>query len=150
MVPVGVDEPDRVEDLQCAVRIEARDDLRDHTEVAVDELAEPPVVVDRTRSRTPADEELEAGDAERVLDVDGEEADPKRVVRSRPNALLLGPDPSVAGALLVRHAPDLSHLLRPVEVGHGELAHRTESSSALQVRRVPADGASGCRTSVTF
>ena len=148
MVPAGVDEPDRVEDLLDAVRIEAGDDLRDRTEVAVDELAEPPVVVDRARSRPAADEELEAGDAERVLNVDGEEADPGLVLRSRSNPVCVDPEASVSGALLVRHAPHLSHLLRPVEVGHGQLAHRTESSPALQVRRFAADEQPACRTSV--
>ena len=118
-------------------------------EVAVDELAEPPVVVDRARSRPAADEELEAGDAERVLDVDGEQADPELILAGRPNPVLLGPEPSVSGALLVRHAPDLSDLLRPVEVGHGQLAHRSESSPVLQVRRLTADEQPHAETSVT-
>jgi hypothetical protein len=42
-----VDQPDRVEDLHRVVRVEAGQDLRDRAEVAVEELAQAPVVVDR-------------------------------------------------------------------------------------------------------
>jgi hypothetical protein len=39
MVALLVDQPDRVEDLHGVVGVEARDDLRDRAEVAIDELA---------------------------------------------------------------------------------------------------------------
>ena len=137
MVPVGVDEPDRVEDLHRPVRIEAGDDLRDRAEVAVDELAEPPVVVDRARSRPAADEELEARDAERVLDVDGEEADRgSSSVRSGPNPVLLDPDAERLGRARsygTRHtSPTRSGRWKS---GTGSSRIATESSPALQVRR---------------
>jgi len=47
MIPLGVDEPDGVEDLHRPMRVEARHDLSDRPQVAVGELAKPPVVVDR-------------------------------------------------------------------------------------------------------
>jgi hypothetical protein len=62
------------------VGVEARNDLCDCAEVAVDELAQTTVVVDRARARAPSDEELEVRDAERILDVDGEEAEAKGIL----------------------------------------------------------------------
>jgi len=62
------------------VGVEARKDLRDCAEVAVDELAQTTVIVNRTHARAPGDEELEVRDAERVLDVDGKEAEAKGVL----------------------------------------------------------------------
>jgi hypothetical protein len=44
--------------------------------VPVHELAETAVVVDRAAAGAAADKQLESRDAERVLDVDGDEADP--------------------------------------------------------------------------
>src|SRR4029453_16284946 len=75
MVSLLVDEPERVEDLHRLMGVERRHDLGDRVEVPVDELAEAAVVVDRARAGTACDEELEGGDAERVLDVDGNETD---------------------------------------------------------------------------
>src|SRR3712207_1283456 len=60
------------------VGVEARKDLRDCAKVAVDKLAQTTVVVYRARARAPSNEELEVRDAERVLDVDGEEAEGER------------------------------------------------------------------------
>src|SRR5829696_8304553 len=80
VVAVLVEEPDRVEDLHHMVGVEARKDLRDCAEVAVDELAQTTVVVHSARARAPRDEELEVRDAECVLDVDGEEAEAKGVL----------------------------------------------------------------------
>ena len=97
VIALVVDEPDGVEDLHRLMRVEARHDLRDRAEVAVDELAEPAVVVDRAGARATADEELEARDAEGVLDVDGEQADAERVVCGRPIAVLLRPRPAPRG-----------------------------------------------------
>ena len=62
------------------VGVEARKDLRDLPEVAIEELAQTAVVVNRARPGASRDEELEVRDAERVLDVDGEEAEPKGVL----------------------------------------------------------------------
>jgi hypothetical protein len=62
------------------VGVEARNDLCDCAEVAVDELAQTTVVVDRTRARAPSDEELEVRDAERILDVDSQEAEAKGIL----------------------------------------------------------------------
>ena len=50
--PLRVDEPRRVEDLRGLVRVERRHDLRDRAEVAVEELAQPAVVVRERPART--------------------------------------------------------------------------------------------------
>src|SRR5205809_455870 len=71
MVPLLVDQPDRVEHLHRMVRVEARKDLRDLSEISVDELTQTTVVVNSTGTRATRDEELEVRDAERVLDIDG-------------------------------------------------------------------------------
>ena len=96
---------------------------RDRGEVPVHEVAEPAVVVDGAGPGAAADEELEIRDAERVLDVDGEQADAEGVVCRRANRVLLGPRPCLAGTLLVWDAPDLADLIWPVELGHRQLAH---------------------------
>ena len=69
-----------MEDLERLVGVERRHDLRQRAEVAVDELAEPARVVERARAAAAGDEELEAGRAERVLDVDDDEGDAEAVV----------------------------------------------------------------------
>jgi hypothetical protein len=112
VVPLLVDEPERVEDLHRLMGIERRHDLGDRVEVPVDELAETAVVVDRACAGAALDEQLEGGDAERVLDVDGDEADPHRVLRRRPQAVLRGPQLGLARAVVVGHPPDLAHGLR--------------------------------------
>src|SRR4051794_3847732 len=123
MVAVLVDQPDRVEHLHHVVGVEARKDLRDRAEVAVDELAQTMVVVDRARARAPRDEELEVRDAERVLDVHGEEADAKRVRRRRAETVLLGPRRRLARAVFVRDPPDLADAARREMCWKRKLAH---------------------------
>ena len=108
MLALLVDQPDRVEDLHRVVRVEAREDLRDRAEVAVDELAQPAVVVDRAAAGAARDEQLEVRDAEGVLDVHGEQADAPLVLPGGADAVLRGPGGRLAGALLVWHAPDLA------------------------------------------
>jgi hypothetical protein len=83
VVSVLVDEPDGMEDLHRLVRVEGRDDGRDRVEVPVKELAEAAAVVDGAGAAAAADEELEVRQAERVLDVDDQQADSKRVVGRR-------------------------------------------------------------------
>jgi hypothetical protein len=73
---VFVHEPDAVEDLHCLVRVQRGHHLRERVQIPVDELAQAPVVIDCACPRAPRDEQLEAGNAEGVLDVDGHEADP--------------------------------------------------------------------------
>jgi hypothetical protein len=62
---VRVDQPRGVEHLLRVMGVQRRDDLRDRGEVPVDEFAQPPVVVGRSRH-----EQLEARRAEGVLAVD--------------------------------------------------------------------------------
>src|SRR5262249_35063097 len=102
------EEVDAVEDLHRLMRVHRRHDLGDRVEVPVDERAEAPVVVDRTGARAARDEELEARDAEGVLDVDEDEADTECVLVRRPQTLLRGPVPRIGGPLLVLDAPDVA------------------------------------------
>jgi hypothetical protein len=132
MVALVVHQPDRVEDLHGVMGVEARDDLRERAEVAVDELAQPAAVVHGARARPPGDEELEAGDAEGVLDVDGKEADADRVLSCRPEPVLLGPGSGLVGALLVADAPDLADAVRVEVRRNRELAHGPAECSAPQ------------------
>ena len=127
MLTVGVHEPDGVEHLHRLVRVQGGDDLRDRVEVAVDELAEAAVVVDGPRPGAAAHEELEGRDAERVLDVDRDEADPKGVLDRRLDLVLLRPCFGIARELLVLHPPDLAHGRR-VEMG-GHRQHGSNSSA---------------------
>src|SRR5919107_4505221 len=114
------------------VRVEARKDLRDRSEVAIDELAQTPVVIDRARARTTGHEQLEARYAERVLHVDGQHAEAKRVLGRRTQAMTLGPRARLPRAGLVRNAPDRVHSARVkvrwnrklTHVGIHYLAHR--------------------------
>jgi hypothetical protein len=93
------------------VRVECRDDARDRVEVSVDELTEPTVVVDRPRAAAAGDEELEIRQAERVLDVDREEADPEAVLGRGRYGMLVRPALCVGGEPLVPHAPELADAL---------------------------------------
>ena len=62
-----VHEKDLMEDLQGLVGVRRRHDLGDRAEIRVDELAEPPAVVERTRAGPAGDEQLEAGRARDVF-----------------------------------------------------------------------------------
>src|SRR5437588_6400310 len=105
MVPLLVDEPDRVEHLHRLVGVEARKDLRDHSEISVDELTQTTVVVNRAGARATCDEELEVRDAEGVLDIDREEAETEGVLDRGAEAMLVGPGGSLAGAVFVGDSP---------------------------------------------
>ena len=61
VVAVLVDQPQRVEDLHRPVRVQAREDLRDRAEVAVDELAQAAVVVDGAGPGTAATNSSKSG-----------------------------------------------------------------------------------------
>src|SRR5262249_4368277 len=69
------------------VRVEGRHDLGDAPEVPVDERAEARVVLDRAPARAAGHEELELGQAEGVLHVDGEKAHPDAILGSGTQAL---------------------------------------------------------------
>ena len=71
---VGAHPEERVEDLRGGVRVEGHHDLRDAVEVAVEESRDPLAVLGRSTARAAAHEQLELGEAERVLHVDQERA----------------------------------------------------------------------------
>jgi hypothetical protein len=126
MTPLLVDEEGAVEDLKRLMRVKRRHDLRQRAQVAVDELAEPARVVERGRSRPAGDEQLEAGRAERVLDVDGDERDPKAVRRRLGDLVLGAPALRVFRAGCVVHAPHLPDAVGvPVGRQRERLGHGT-------------------------
>jgi hypothetical protein len=109
MALVAVDEERRVEDLEGLVRVHGDDGLRDRREVPVQEVAQAPTVLQRAHARTARDEELEAGRAEGVLQVDRQQADACLVARHRGEPVLRGPGERVPKARLVidtPHVPD--------------------------------------------
>jgi hypothetical protein len=116
VAPFGIHEIDPMEDLHRLVRVHRRDDLRDGVQVAVDELAEPHIVLDRPAPRPPRHEQLEVRDAERVLDVDDDEAEPALVLRGRSDAVPSRPLLSLRRSLLVWDPPDLADPRR-IEMG---------------------------------
>src|SRR5262249_49094035 len=97
--------------------------------VPVDELAQPLVVVDRGVAAPPADEELEAGQAERVLDIDADEAHRRVVLARRPQVVLGHPALRIRGGGLVGDRPDLGHALGPVVRRQRQAGHQATSSS---------------------
>src|SRR3954469_238975 len=123
MVPLLVDEPDRVEHLHRMVGVEARKDLGDLSEISVDELTQTTVVVNRAGTRATCDEKLEVRDAERVLDIDGEKAETKGVLGRGAQAMLVGPGGRLAGAVFVRDSPDLADAARVEMCRERKLRH---------------------------
>ena len=109
MFAVRIDQEHRVEDLHSRMGVEGGMDFGDRGKVAVDEGAQAGIVIDGAASRTPADEQLEIRQAEGVLHVDGQQADPFPVGSRRRDAVLPGPGRRLPGAVSVRHAPDLAH-----------------------------------------
>src|SRR2546421_4960755 len=94
------------------VGVEARKDLGDPSEISVDELTQTTVVVNRAGTRATRDEKLEVRDAERVLDIDCEEAETEGVLGRGAEAMLVGPGGRLAGAVFVRDSPDLADAAR--------------------------------------
>ena len=116
MATLVVHEPHGVKDLHRLVGIERRHDLRYRVQVPEEEVAQAAVVVHGARAGTARDEQLEAGDAERVLDVDRDQADSQRVLRGWAQGVLVGPRLGLSRTLFVGDSPDLSDSVR-VEVG---------------------------------
>src|SRR5437868_2079148 len=137
MVPLLVDEPDRVEHLHRMVGVEARKDLRDLSEISVDELTQTTVIVNRTGARATRDEEFEVRDAERVLDIDGEEAETEGVLGRGAEAMLVGPGGRLAGAVFVGDPPDLADAARVEMCRERKLRHVRSRVSQSQQSKEP-------------
>ena len=93
-------------------------------------------------ARAPAHEQLETGDAEGVLDVDGDEADPRAGPRRPAGCRAAAPTGRLRRPLLIGHAPDLadtrgSEVGRDGQLAHGRLTHgRPCSGRAWQPCRI--------------
>src|SRR4051812_3802807 len=122
-VSVLIHEPDRVEHLHRVVGVKAREELGYRAEVSIDELAQAAVVVDGPGARPPGHEQLEVRDAERVLDVDEEQAKAEGVVSGGAEAVLLRPRRRRAGQLLIRDPPYVADTARVVVRRERKLAH---------------------------
>ena len=145
-----IHDPCRMEHLQGVVGVEARNDLRDRAQVAVHELTQAPVVLHRAGARPPGHEELESGDAERVLHVDHEQAQAELVLRGSAQAVAPRPPLGLARTSFVIHAPHLadaagidSARVREArsEAESGGPAHRRQGDPA--VRRMQRELGSG-------
>jgi hypothetical protein len=112
-----------MEHLHGMVGVEARNDLCDCAEVAVDELAKTTVVLHSARARASSDEELEVRDAECVLDVDGQEAEAKGVLCRWVQSVLVGPRLRLARPDLVWNAPNFAYAARLEVLGELQLTH---------------------------
>ena len=121
MLAVRVHQENRVEYLHDGMGVEGGMDLGNRRQVAVDEGAQAGVVLDGAASRTTADEQLEIRQAEGVLHVDGQQANPLLVGSRRRDAVLLGPGRRLSGAFAIRHAPHLAHRIGIEMVRDGKL-----------------------------
>ena len=113
-----VDQERRVEDLERLMAVERRDDLRQRGEVPVQEVAQSPAVVQRPRTGAPGDEELEPRGAERVLNVDEQQARANPILGDRGDAVLLGPGCRLDETGLVVDPPDVADALGRIVRGH--------------------------------
>ena len=123
MLAGGVDPEQGVEDLRGGVRVQSRDDLGDDVEVPIEELAEPEVVLHRPQAGLAGDEELVAGNAERVLTVHDHQTDSQRVGCGGRNPVAPLPGAGLVGPLQVWHSPDRSHRPRLKVRRNGKLSH---------------------------
>ena len=126
--------------------IERQDDFADPGEMAVEELAEPPGILDRAEPRPPADEKLPAGQAEGVLAVHQQESDPRRIAGGGPKPVRSGEGECLGGPVLVRHPVKLADALGVEEIGEGK---RVRHGAGLPVQSgggspvLPAGGGTG-------
>ena len=81
-------------------------------QVAVDELAEAPAVLNGPISRPSSHEEFKLWQAEGVLQVDGKEPYSDSVLRRGPDPMVVSPNRSLSRTFLVRHRPELPDLVR--------------------------------------
>ena len=122
MPALVVDEPDGMEDLHRLMRVHGRQDASDVSEIAVDELRDAPIVVDRAGARAPCDVELELGKTERVLHVHQQQADARTIFRRRLDFVLRRPLARLARTRLVGHAPDVADSVRREVRRYGKLS----------------------------
>ena len=78
-----VDEKDAVEDVHRLMSVHRRHDLSDPAQIAIDEVAQAAIVIDRAGAGATTHVKLESRDAERVLHVDGDQADSHLVIDRR-------------------------------------------------------------------
>ena len=105
VLAVLVEPEDGVEDLHRGVGVQRRIDLRDHSEIAIDELADTDAVFHRTESRAPRHEQLELGHAEGVLAVDQDQRDTKLVCGGSLDTVGGGPSLRLDRPSVIRDPP---------------------------------------------
>src|SRR3989304_296704 len=91
MRPFVIHQCNGVKDLHGVMGIHCWDDPGDQTQVAVNELTKPPVIVHGARTAAPTDEELKAWKAKRVLDVHQKKPKPHAVLTGGAHSMPFGP-----------------------------------------------------------
>ena len=122
MLAVRIDQEHRVENLHGRVGVEGGMDCGDRRQVAVDEGAQAGVVLHSAAPRAAADEQLEVRQAEGVLHVDGQQANPLVVSGRGRDAVQRGPGRRLPRAFAVRHTPHLPHRVGSEMVRDGKFA----------------------------
>ena len=114
MFPPVIDQANAVEDLHRRVGVHSRTDPGDNVHIAIDEFAQPAVVVHGRRSGSSADKELESGDAKCILDIDQHEIYAEFVLRGRLQLVLHRPLFGFFGPLLIGNFPHLADFIRVI------------------------------------
>ena len=106
MLAVAVYEKDRVKDLDRLMCIQRGVHLGNRSQIAVDKLTQAPIVIQGPGSRSTCHKQFEVGQAERVLHVYSNQANPHRIAARRLDPVPPSPILCFIGAFLVGNTPD--------------------------------------------
>jgi hypothetical protein len=129
MAALLVEQERRMEDLESAVGIHRRVNPGDAREIAIEELGKTNGVVRRPSSRAAGDEELEAGNGKRVLQVHEQKPHGRPVHGRRSDGMPLAKLDGVAGAFAIGNAVDLADSGGIEMVGERQFAHQKTSTA---------------------
>jgi len=111
MPAVFIHQENGMENLQRLVGIHGGKDPGNDAQIAVDEFAQPAVVIHRAGAAESAYEQLKFRDAERILHIHQQQRHPDVILARRPQFKPLAPFQRVVGALLVLNPPYFSHFI---------------------------------------
>jgi hypothetical protein len=100
-----VDQKNRVKNLGRLMGVHGRADFGNPSEIPIDELAKPAIVIHGSRSRSSTDVKFEIRDAEGVLYIDQEKGYAQKIFFRWPDFLLSGPDLGLYSAFLIWDPP---------------------------------------------
>src|SRR3989339_1366017 len=101
-----------MEYLHYRMGIQSWRSCRQDLEIAVYEFRQTPVVIDSSGTALPADKQFEAGNTERVLDIDGHQADPCAVIDCGFDTVCLRPTFGNRCESIIIDSPHLIYLIR--------------------------------------